>query len=118
MSTSHAAAAKHEESFPVFGGRMHYIDGYTPVSLVAPHSSLERTITWVGMGLVLTGLAGVGMLVFGLATRPNLGGQENPMLYIILGLILTIVLFAGGALAIHKGRADYRHYRKETGRLH
>ena len=54
-----AMADQASESFPNYESKIHdhYIEGYEPVSLGAPHSSLERTSTWVGMGLVLAALA-------------------------------------------------------------
>lgn len=106
--------------YPVFDGaessRMNYIDGYDPVSLVAPHSSLLRTSTWLGMGLVLTSLAGFGLLIFGLATHMH-NTQENAMLYLYLGIALAAATLIGGFGLIHYGRRYYRQYRAETGRV-
>ncbi len=96
--------------------RMNYIDGYTPVSYVAPHSSLERASTWTGMGLLLSALAGVGAVLFGLAAN-SVGTQtENWMTYIIIGAVFAVVLGVAGSLLIMKGRAPYHRYVKETGR--
>ena len=60
--------------YPVFDGqvssRMNYIDGYDPSSLMAPHSSLLRTSTWVGMGLVLFVIGGdSGLTILGQPVR-------------------------------------------------
>lgn len=56
MSGSHAVS-KTAEGYPVFTNLTDgYIDGYDPVSLYAPHSSLQRTSTWIGMGLILSPL--------------------------------------------------------------
>ena len=58
------------ESFPEYGTSIQdgYVDGYDPVSLGAPHSSLVKHITWVGMALILASLAGFGTLIYGAAT--------------------------------------------------
>ncbi|GAA1474462.1 hypothetical protein P4N68_00035 [Corynebacterium felinum] len=114
------SAEKHVAEYPVFDGqessRMHYIEGYDPVSLMAPHSSLQRTSTWVGMGLVLTSLAGFGMIIFGAATHIY-ETQESASLYLILGLVVAAVCLVGGFGLIHYGRRYYRQYRAETGRI-
>lgn len=103
------------ESFPAYEGRMHYLEGYTPVSLGAPHSSLERTSTWAGMGFVLVGLVGVGMVLFGLATSLWSDG-ENSQFFMIAGAIIAVVVIGGGLFLINRGRRHYKKYRKETGR--
>ena len=103
-------------SYPVFEGRPQYIDGYDPVNLVAPHSSLLRTSTWVGMGLVLTSLAGFGMIIFGFVTL-NSGVQEQASLYLTLGIVIAAVCLIAGFGLIHYGRRYYRQYRAETGRI-
>ena len=60
MSDAHAATQREEQTFRVFEGEPHYIDGYTPSSLDSQHSSLQRSSTWLGMGFILTSLAGLG----------------------------------------------------------
>lgn len=107
---------KSETGYPVFSNRPHYIDGYDPVSLYAPHSSLQRTSTWLGMGLVLTSLIGFGTLVFGLAAG-SFGSQEEWKLYATIGAVLAAGCLVGGFGAIHFGRRYYREYRAETGRV-
>lgn len=96
--------------------RMNYVEGYTPVSYVAPHSSLERASTWTGMGLLLSALAGVGAVLFGIASNSVGQQQEHWTLYIIIGVIFAIVLGVAGAVLIKVGRAPYHRYVKETGR--
>lgn len=96
--------------------RMNYIEGYTPVSYVAPHSSLERGSTWMGMGFLLSALAGVGAILFGVASNSVGQQQENWMLYIIIGAVFAVVLGVIGAVMIKVGRAPYHRYVKETGR--
>ena len=59
MSDAHAATQREEQTFRVFEGEPHYIDGYTPSSLDSQHSSLQRSSTWLGMGFILTSLAGL-----------------------------------------------------------
>ena len=86
--------------YPVFDGqvssRMNYIDGYDPSSLMAPHSSLLRTSTWVGMGLVLSSLAAIGLTIFGAASS---------------------VYHISDYGLIQYGRRYYYQYRAETGRV-
>ena len=64
MSDAHAATQREEQTFRVFEGEPHYIDGYTPSSLDSQHSSLQRISTWLGMGIILTSLAGLGAFDF------------------------------------------------------
>lgn len=112
MSESHASYIK---SAPE---RLNYIDGYTPVSYTAPHSSLERGTTWTGMGLMLVSLAGLGAVLFGWAANTVDSQADNWMLYIIIGAIFFVVGTAISVALIWKGRAPYRKYVKETGREH
>lgn len=116
MSGSHAVS-KTTEGYPVFTNLTDsYIDGYDPVSLYAPHSSLQRTSTWIGMGLILFALAGLGTLTFAFAAN-TVGTQEDWQLYAIIGAVLTVVALIGGFGLIHRGRRHYRKYRSETGRI-
>ncbi|MGD7003084.1 hypothetical protein [Corynebacterium halotolerans] len=118
MSADSSPTPKHEvETFPAYEGRMHYIEGYTPVSLGAPHSSLERTATWAGMGFLLVGLVGIGMVLYGLATS-LWGGDENSNFFMIAGAIVAVVICGGGLILINRGRQHYKKYRRETGRSH
>ncbi|MDO4631530.1 MAG: hypothetical protein Q4A82_04500 [Corynebacterium sp.] len=114
-------SAKNQVSeYPVFDGevssRMHYIDGYDPVSLVAPHSSLLRTSTWVGMGLILSSLSALGLTVFGLANAV-FGIRDDASIYLTLGLVGAAIMLVGGFVLIWYGRRYYREYRAETGRV-
>ena len=111
-----ATVAQNNAEYPVYEGRMHYIDGYDPVSLYAPHSSLQRTSTWLGMGFLLASLAGLNWLVFGAASG-TVGSQENASTYMIIGAVLAVVFIGLGAFLIHRGRRFYRAYREETGRV-
>lgn len=112
MASGQATVSK--ESFPAYEGRMHYVEGYHPSSLDAPHSSLQRVSTWVGMGLVLASLAGFGTLVFGVASLLWNPAQDG-MLYTIIGAVLAVVFLVVGFALIHYGRRHYRAYVKETG---
>lgn len=117
-----AMADQASESFPDYSTKIHdhYIEGYEPVSLGAPHSSLERTSTWVGMGLVLISLAGFGFAIWAGGLR--LFGQGiaggDPNLYLIIGLVGGTVGLAIGFGLIRYGRRYYRQYKEETGRTH
>lgn len=115
-----AMADQASESFPNYESKIHdhYIEGYEPVSLGAPHSSLERTSTWVGMGLVLAALAGFGLAIWGVGLNMFGYGSSagNPDLYILIGLVSGVVGLIIGFGLIRYGRRYYRQYRKETGR--
>ena len=108
------------ESFPEYGQTIHagYVDGYDPVSLGAPHSSLVRNTTWIGMGVLLASLAGMGTLIYGAAmTVWGNGTAEditNPVL--IVGAVVTAVTVILSIVLITIGRRSYKAYRKETGR--
>ena len=106
--------------YPVFDGqvssRMNYIDGYDPSSLMAPHSSLLRTSTWVGMGLVLSSLAAIGLTIFGAASSVY-HISDYASTYLIIGLVLAAILLVGGFGLIQYGRRSYYQYRAETGRV-
>ncbi|MEJ4100599.1 hypothetical protein V5S96_09565 [Corynebacterium mastitidis] len=104
---------------PEAAGRMHYIDGYDPVSYEAPHSSLLRTETWVGMGLVLAALCPAGIAIYAVALMifGNTGQADvSPTFFLWLGIILTVVLLVAGSALISYGRRYYKQYVKETGR--
>ncbi|MDO5513058.1 hypothetical protein [Corynebacterium sp.] len=121
-SNNFAVADQASESFPDYAPKLHdsYIDGYDPVSLGAPHSSLERSSTWIGMGLLLTSLAGFGILIWMAATL--LWGQGvtvaeyDTTLYLIIGAVIAAVCIIAGFALIHRGRRYYREYRDTTGR--
>lgn len=93
-----------------------YVDGYQPSSLDAPHSSLHRTLTWVGMGCWLLLMPGLGTTIFGAATKVA-GTQEHATEFLILGIVMSVVAVALGSLFIHMGRKNYRDYVKRSGRI-
>jgi len=121
-SKNFAVADQASESFPDYAPKLHdsYIEGYEPNSLSAPHSSLERASTWIGMGLVLTSLAGFGIMIWMAATL--LWGQGvataewNTTLFMIIGAVLAVALLVLGFGLIHRGRRFYREYVAATGR--
>ncbi|MCS4489745.1 hypothetical protein N7326_04085 [Corynebacterium sp. ES2794-CONJ1] len=114
------SAANNTTEYPVFNGeessRMHYIEGYEPVSYAAPHSALLRTSTWVGMGFVLASVAGFGTLIFGFATKIY-GTQDNASFFMLIGAILAVSMMVIGFGLIYHGRRFNRQYRQETGRV-
>ena len=68
MSHQHAVADFQRETYPTYESKLEdgYVQGYDPMSLAAPHSSLIRNSTWIGMGLVLSILPAIGILIWGL----------------------------------------------------
>ncbi|MDO5454766.1 MAG: hypothetical protein Q4F37_07220 [Corynebacterium sp.] len=109
------------ETYPNYESRLEdaYIDGYDPVSLGAPHSSLNRTSTWVGMGAMIAALAGFGLAIFGAAQQVWGSGSvdHDPMVLIIIGLVVGIGGVAIAAGLIRYGRRYYREYKERTGRV-
>lgn len=93
-----------------------YAEGYVPSSLDAPHSSLNRSATWLGMGMWLLLMPGIGAFVFGLATWMS-GTQELGMTYLIIGAVWSVIAIALGVGLIHAGRKNYRDYKKRSGRI-
>ncbi|WP_018023184.1 hypothetical protein [Corynebacterium ulceribovis] len=90
-----------------------YIEGYIPQSLDAPHSSLQTASLWVGMFLVLVGIAASGIGIFGFASG-RLGSQENGMSYLIVGAALAVTLWVIGYVLVVFGRRGVKKYRKEN----
>lgn len=117
MSDAHAVSQRDEHTFRVFEGEPHYIDGYVPSSLDSQHSSLQRSSTWLGMGFILTSLAALGVLTFGIASE-TVGSQADAGLYITIGAVLVVLFLVLGFGLIHYGRRNYRAYVKATGRKH
>ena len=109
------------ETYPNYESRLEdaYIDGYDPVSLGAPHSSLNRTSTWVGMGAMIAVLAGFGLAIFGAAQQVWGSGSvdRDPMVLIIIGLVVGIGGVAIAAGLIRYGRRYSREYKERTGRV-
>lgn len=119
---SHAVADIRNESFPEYQARIEdtYIDGYDPVSLGAPHSSLNRIPTWVAMGLILSTLFGIGLAVWGAGAMVyGFGSQTHGLAerLLILGIVEAVITAVVGAILIVIGRKDYKAYRKRTGRV-
>lgn len=118
---THAVADYASETYPEFSGKIQdsYIEGYDPVSYSAPHSSLLRASTWIGMGLILSLLPAAGILIWGLGTwqfpQGVAGADYQPN--IIVGAISLVVIAVLAFGTIHFGRRYYRQYRKETGRI-
>lgn len=122
-SNNFAVADQASESFPDYAPKLHdsYIEGYEPNSLGAPHSSLERSSTWIGMGLVLTSLSGFGIMIWMAATliwgQGVTVAEYDTTLYMIIGAVTAVVLLVAGFGLIHRGRRYYREYRDTTGRI-
>lgn len=122
MSAHNPAVADfRSETYPKFSGKIQdtYIEGYVPNSLSAPHSSLLRTSTWVGMGLMMGSVPFAGILIWalGVITEPaglQSDAQHQTLLWI--GIITTIVGVVVASFLIWFGRRNYRRYRAETGR--
>lgn len=107
------------EASPEYAGRMHYIEGYDPVSYAAPHSSLNTNSTWIGMGMVVAGLCPAGILIYvaALAIYGHMGLADVPLTLItVIAAVALVICWAGGAFLINYGRRHYYQYRKETGR--
>lgn len=121
MASHDAVADIQSESFPGYQTQIHdaYIEGYDPVSLGAPHSSLARHSTWVAMGFILASLFGLGILVWGIGAHFVGWGaqaQDASNILMILGAICLVVCLIVGFSLISLGRRDYKNYRKQTGR--
>ena len=102
---STAVADIRNESYPEYVGRIDdtYIDGYDPVSLSAPHSSLTRNSTWVAMGLILSTLFGIGLAVWGAGAMAfGFGSQTHGLAerLLILGVVEAVVTAVLGAILI------------------
>ena len=102
---THVVADYQSETYPEFSGKIqdNYIEGYDPVSFAAPHSSLLRTSTWVGMGLILSLLPAAGTLIWGLGAGAfQYGvGQESSKISIIVGAALLVVIAVACVGLIH-----------------
>lgn len=122
MASQEAVADIQSESFPDYQTKLEdsYIEGYDPVSLSSPHSSLSRYSTWVAMGLILASLFGLGILVWGIGSKVVGWGaqaEDASNILMILGgteMVITLVL---GFVLISIGRKDYKEYRRTTGRV-
>lgn len=122
MSHNPVVADHAAETYPDFAGKIHdsYITGYDPVSLTAPHSSLVRVWTWVGMGLIMSVLPAIGIFTWGLGTTLYTEGttpDSHATVYLIIGGVATIATAIAAVVAISIGRKSYKAYRTETGRI-
>lgn len=100
-------------------GELGYLEGFVPSSFDAPHSSLLRTSTWIGMGMILVSLAGFGTFVYGFAIAADDYAivADNGNMIGIIGLIAGLFFFIAGGVLVHVGRTRYRAYKKATGRV-
>ncbi|QPK79381.1 hypothetical protein G7Y31_01270 [Corynebacterium lizhenjunii] len=123
MSHNHAVADFLEESYPKFPTKIQdsYIEGYDPVSYAAPHSSLLRAETWIGMGFILSLLPALGTIVWGVSSGMFWGGSSSegsqPTVTLIVGIVMLVVVAITAVGCVHYGRRFYRAYRAETGRV-
>ncbi|WP_293770588.1 hypothetical protein [uncultured Corynebacterium sp.] len=123
MSDNSAVADFNAETYPDFSYKIQdgYIEGYDPVSFAAPHSSLLRPETWIGMGFILSILPALGTIIWGVSSGmfkfgiSSEGSQANITLYVGIGMLVVITALAIGL--VHFGRRFYRQYRAETGRV-
>lgn len=118
---THAVADHSAETYPVYSAKIQdsYIEGYDVVSYEAPHSSLLKPITWIGMGLIMGVLPAIGTLTFGAAQKiyPYGVAAQYADILLIVGAILTVVIGIAAIATVKIGRKDYNAYRKETGRV-
>lgn len=121
MANSQSVSDIRSESFPEYQSGIEdtYIEGYDPVSLSAPHSSLNTYSMWVAMGLILASLFGVGLavwggaaMVWGMGSSANLGSR-----LLILGVAEALITLVGAVVLMSIGRRNYRDYRSRTGRV-
>ena len=122
MASQHAVADIQSESFPDYQTQLQdsYIEGYDPVSLGAPHSSLLRHSTWLSMAFILAFLYGLGIFVWGLCAKFVGWGaqaQDYSSILMILGGIEMAACVILAVVLLGIGRKDYKHYRKTTGRV-
>ena len=82
MSTNEQVADFAAETYPSYSQELHhsYIEGYNPVSLAAPHSSLLRNSTWIGMGLLLGFFPFAGTRSWGISTSAAFSASLAPHL--------------------------------------
>ncbi|EEI16186.1 hypothetical protein [Corynebacterium lipophiloflavum] len=120
-NTTESVADIRSESFPDYQQRIEdaYIEGYDPVSLGAPHSSLNTHALWIAMGLILAALFGVGLavwggaaMVWGMGSESNIGSR-----LLILGLIEFAATMISAVVLMFVARRGYKDYRTRTGRV-
>ncbi|WP_288801945.1 hypothetical protein [uncultured Corynebacterium sp.] len=93
-----------------------YMEGYVPSSLDAPHSSLQRSLTWLGMGFILASMAGLGTMMWGLSSMLN-DYRTDGQVFAIAGAVMGFGLLFLGFILVHVGRKNYREYKERTGRI-
>lgn len=93
-----------------------YKEGYVPSSLDAPHSSLQRSLTWLGMGFILASMAGLGTMMWGLSSMLN-DYRTDGQAFAIAGAIMGFGFLFTGFILVHFGRKNYREYKERTGRI-
>ena len=113
VSGAHGEAATEKRDFSSLDVDR-YVDGYRPISLAAPHSSLLKTSTWVGLGLILASLAGIGSMVFAAAG----GAPTMNSTVMTVAIIITVVLVVSGFGLVFYGRRDWKKFSKATGYKH
>lgn len=116
-----AVADFRSETYPEFSGEIQdtYVEGYVPNSLSAPHSSLQTTSMWVGMGLLMGSLPPAGIIIWALAVMVQPAGtqtaeQHQALLWI--GIIATIIVAVIAVFLMWYGRRHLRRFRAKTGR--
>lgn len=93
-----------------------YKEGYVPSSLDAPHSSLQRSLTWLGMGSILASMYGFGIMMWGLSSMFN-DYRTDGQVFAIAGAVMGFGLLFLGFILVHVGRKNYREYKERTGRI-
>ena len=117
MSHQHAVADFQRETYPAYESKLEdgYVQGYDPMSLAAPHSSLIRNSTGIGMGLVLSILPAIGILIWGLGVMAypyGSAGDQDFNMWIIVGIAAVIAITIAGFGLIRYGRRYYRQFEK------
>ena len=92
-----------------------YREGYIPSSYDAPHSSLQRSLTWIAMGCILSSMAGFGTMTWGLSSYVH-DARADAAAFAFGGAILGFGLLFLGFTLVHVGRKNYRDYKARTGR--
>lgn len=116
-----AVADFRSETYPEFTGDIsdNYVEGYVPNSLSAPHSSLNTTSMWVGMGLLMGTLPPAGIIIWALSVMVEPAGlqsaqQHQTLLWI--GVVATIIVAVVAIVLMWIGRKGLREFRARTGR--
>jgi hypothetical protein len=109
----------HGTSVDVTDKDLGYLPGFVPSSWDSPYSSLHRAATWIGMGILLSSVAGFGTFVYGFAAGADTTSPmaEHGNVIGTVGIIAAVFLFALGSYLIHVGRTPYHRYQKATGRI-